>query len=149
MEERKEFKYTIGDKVYLQRKLVLGQVNQILDLIKGLEIPQNATIMDLVTVLGDKISYAVGILLIPADLDHLKHKNLHTVVEDIQFDISPEQTLEVIEDFFDCNPISLLLNRVNEIVEKMGEKLNQKKAETEQKNSVQSSQEETSPNVTT
>lgn len=123
MEERKEFKYTIGDKVYYQRKLVMGQVNQLVEIVKVIdEIPENPTVVQLVTAFGDKLMEAVAIILIPADIK-LKEKDVEKVIEDIEFEVEPEMVLEVIEDFFDCNPISLLLKKCGEVIGRVGEKL--------------------------
>jgi len=147
-EEKKEFKYTIGDKVYFQRKLVLGQVNQLINLTKGLSFPEETTVMSLVSALGEKVTDAVAIVLIPADVSHLKQKSLDKVRYDLESDMYPEQALEVVEDFFDCNQISSLLNRVGEVVKNVSEKMTGN-VKTEPNNSVSSSQVETPPKETT
>lgn len=151
MEEKKEFKYTIGDKVYYQRKLVLGQVNQLIDLTKDLEFPNEIDILDIVRILGDKLVKAISIILIPADIPHLKNKMLETVVLDISFDLTTEQAMVIIEDFFVCNQISLLLKKVEEMMGKIGEEVGRKEEaeKMKQDNSVPFSQVETQQNVKT
>ena len=149
-EEKKEFKYTIGEKVYYQRKLVLGQVNQLIDLTKGLEFPEEINILDIMRILGDKLVKAIGIVLIPAEIP-LKNKVLDNVISDISFELSTEQAMVIIEDFFDCNQISLLLKRIEEMIGKIGEKVGRKEEveKMKQGNSVPCSQVETPQNVTT
>jgi GTP:adenosylcobinamide-phosphate guanylyltransferase len=147
-EERKEFKYTIGNKVYFQRKLVLGQVNQLIKLTKDLSFPEETTVMSLVSALGEKVTEAVAIVLIPADVPHLKQKILDNVINDLESEMFPEQALEVVEDFFDCNQISSLLNRVGEVVKNVSEKIVDTK-KMEQNNSASSLQVETPPKETT
>ena len=143
MEEKKEFKYIIGDRVYYQRKLVMGQVNQLIEVTKNLEIPSNPSTMQLITAFGDKITEAIAVVLVPADMK-LKEKHVGQVVSDIQFELEPEMVLEVMEDFFACNQISLLLKKLTNVIEKAVERISpEKTVEVEQANSASSSQEVT------
>jgi hypothetical protein len=58
------YKYQIGDKTYVQKKLVLGQWRQLLDLLKGLSVPQDLDAREIVSVFGDKLPYAPAIVLV-------------------------------------------------------------------------------------
>jgi len=123
MEEIKEkYKYEIGGVVYEQKKLVLGQINQLIGLLKEVNIPAEATAMNLITALGDKLPLAIAIVLHKPEVK-LKDKDIKEVADEIEFEMSPELALEVIEDFFDLTPISSLLEKVGKTVEKVAEKM--------------------------
>jgi len=123
MEEIKEkYKYEIGGVVYEQKKLVLGQINQLIGLLKEVNIPAEATAMNLITALGDKLPLAIAIVLHKPEVK-LKDKDIKEVADEIEFEMSPELALEVIEDFFDLTHISSLLEKVGKTVEKVAEKM--------------------------
>lgn len=123
MEEIKEkYKYEIGGVVFWQEKLRLGQINQLISLLKEVNIPTEATAINLITALGDKLSLAIAIVLHKPEVK-LKDKDIKEVADEIEFEMSPELALEVIEDFFDLTPISSLLEKVGKTVEKIAEKM--------------------------
>lgn len=123
MEEIKEkYKYEIGGITYFQAPLKLGQINQLIGLLKEVNIPAEATAMNLITALGDKLSLAIAIVLHKPEVK-LKDKDIKEVADEIEFEMSPELALEVIEDFFDLTPISSLLEKVGKTVEKVAEKM--------------------------
>ena len=110
--------YQIGEKKYSQKKLVLGQIRQLLCLMKesgllqGKEIliPTNISAKDLVDFLSDKgemLSKWISIIL-KEDRIPLSEKNLEAMASEIDFSIEMEQATEIISDFFDfLNLISL------------------------------------------
>lgn len=123
MEEIKEkYKYEIGGVVFWQEKLRLGQINQLISLLKEVNIPTEATAIKLITALGDKLPLAIAIVLHKPEVK-LKDKDIKEVADEIEFEMSPELALEVIEDFFDLTPISSLLEKVGKTVEKIAEKM--------------------------
>ncbi len=135
------FEYKIGDKVYVQKKLVFGQIRQLLDLLKGIEIPAEADTMHIIDALGPKISKALAIVLTEKGKSP-KDKDLDALAEEIQFNIEPETLLKVVEDFFDCNPVRSLLNELSRVMRKIEKHFNQA---TQLKKSFASLQEETLP----
>lgn len=117
-----EYKYTIGNKVYFQKPLVIGQVSQLLNLLKDVKIPSEINVLTLITLLGDKLSKAIAIILIEPDKP-LKSKNVDELVTEIEFELSPEMAIKIVEDFFDCNPISSLLEKMGNTVNKIAQKM--------------------------
>lgn len=115
MEEK--YKYKIGGKIYFQRPLVLGQINQLMEVLGGMPMPVAANGPELLLRLGAKgLPRAIAIVL--CEEDHaLKDKDLDALATDIGFAIDPETTLKVINDFFDCNPISSWLITAGETAE--------------------------------
>ncbi len=129
--------YIIGGKKYIQRKLVLGQVQQLLRLIDGVEIKSPDT-LGIIAALGDKIHKALAIVLIPEGVN-VKDKNIDEIAEELAFSIEPELAMKVVEDFFVCTPIVSLFQGLNSIFMKIA-----KQMETQLSNSSASSHKETS-----
>lgn len=121
-----EKKYTIGEKVYVQKPLVLGQLRQLTDILKDVVLPSDLTVGSLVISLGSNIAPAMAVVLTEEGTD-IRKKNIEEVTSDLEFNMSPNQTLEVVEDFFVITDISSLIDRFNEMMEKVIENLNQKK----------------------
>ena len=147
--------YQIGEKKYSQKKLVLGQIRQLLCLMKesgllqGKEIliPANISAKDLVDFLSDKgemLSKWISIIL-KEDRIPLSEKNLEAMALEIDFSLEMEQAMEVIRDFFDfLNLISLSEKLATMMVEIENQIMNQ----IGLKKSASSSQGETSPGET-
>lgn len=138
-----KFNYEIGGKTYIQKPLVLGQIRQMINLLQGIVIPGNTDAIGLITLLGDKLPIAIAIVLIPEDVD-LKNKDIRALADEIEFEISPELSMQVIEDFFVLTPIVSLLERLKGMANKIGEKI----VETSLRKSAPSSVEEISQKET-
>jgi hypothetical protein len=113
-----EQKYTIGDKIYVQRPLVLGQVKQLIDLLRGTTIPANAGAVELIETLGESLPLALAIILTEEGKSP-GGKDLPALADDLEFSIQPEMALDVIDHFFALNPMSSLLKRVGEMMGKV------------------------------
>jgi hypothetical protein len=103
--------YLIGEMKYQQRPLVYGQVRQLQDVLEGLRLSAAFDPAQLLTAIGDRLPLALAVVLIPEG-GSARGKDLVDLADQIEFDISPEQVLEVVEDFFSCNPIASLLVRL-------------------------------------
>lgn len=122
--ETKNYSYTIGSKTYIMKPLVMGQINQLITLLKDVTFPSSGEVLPIITALGDKLPEAVAVVLHDPDVP-LKDKNIKTMAEDIAFEMSPEMFLEVTEDFFECTPISSLFQKMGNTATKIAEKMNQ------------------------
>ncbi|GAB63105.1 MAG: hypothetical protein DWB56_06715 [Candidatus Jettenia sp.] len=107
--------YTIGSKTYVQRPLVLGQVKQLMDIIRGVVIPQVITIPALIDMFGDRLSLALAVV-ITEEGKPVKDKDIEMAAMEIEYEIMPEQILEIIDDFFFINQIALLFQRVITVI---------------------------------
>lgn len=135
-----EFKYTIGDKTYIQKPLVLGQIMQLIKIIDGLKIPSGINTLGLIAALGDRSPLALAIVLTEEGKSP-KDKDIEAFSKEIQFDIRPEEAIKVVEDFFDCNQVPSLLKSLSDLVGKITAKIGSK-------SSLSSSPEETLPKKT-
>lgn len=108
--------YTIGDKNYTQKALVLGQLGQLTGLLKTTTIFSTEPAA-IILALGPSIPKLLAIVLIPEGVK-VKDKDLGAI-EDDMFECDPDTALAVVEDFFVCNPIASLLNRLAGMVQRM------------------------------
>ena len=151
-------KYTIGDKEYIQRPLVLGQINQLIAVIKNIIIPNDFNVKALIGLLGSRLSSAMAIVLLESEAvdgkskkevsQYLRNRELPPIADEIEFSIDPETTVQVIEDFFDCNPIASLLERLSGMTGKISDKIKKEMEKTSSTSSASPSPEETSPKET-
>lgn len=125
-----EFKYEIGGRVFYQKPLVLGQVKQLISVIKGLVLPFNLNVASLVIALGDKAPEAIAILMVEEGVS-LKKKKVSEVQELLEENLSIEQTIKVIEDFFDCNPIASISEAMIGLTDKVQKTMTQATTLTE------------------
>jgi len=105
-----EKKYNIGGKSYVQKPLVLGQLRQLLDVLRGVAIPVGAEVPEIVLALGDNLPEALAVILTESGKSP-QDKDIPDLAGELAFTIPVDLTVEVIEDFFDCNPIASLLER--------------------------------------
>lgn len=125
----KEKIYVIGEKKYVQKPIVLGQVRQLTDLFKDVVIPEDLSITSILMSLGSNLGKAIAIVLTEEGAS-LKNKNIEESASDIEFNITPEQALEVVEDFFGITDISLVVEKFNGMMLKMLENIGKEKETT-------------------
>ena len=134
------YKYTIGEKTYVQKTLVLGQIRQLTEHLKGFSLPKGRNIFEIVQALGDRMPIALAIVL-TEEGGLLKDKDLDKIAGEIEFSIDIETTTKVIEDFFELTPILSIFERLGETMKKTGMEIRLKKSQS-------SSPAETSPSET-
>ena len=136
-----KFNYTIGDKPWTQRPLVLGQWKQLMEIIKGLAIPAGADIPQLLAVLGTRVPLALAVILIEEGSSLRARFGLRTVpgfagipmpewyqnqdvmleiANEIEAGINAETIMRVIDDFLSCNPVSSILERLSGVLMNTG-----------------------------
>lgn len=140
MEEKR---YRIGEKIYVQRPMVLGQLRQLFGVLKGVSIAVPIDAINLIAVLGERLPRALAIVLSPEGV-HPKDKDLEALALEIEYAIPLDQVVEVVEDFFGCNPLPLLLEKMGRVAGAIGTA----RMPEESIPSVSSSAEETSPEGT-
>ena len=109
--------YHFGGKKYFQRPLVLGQLRVLLPILKNIEIKEHGSAETIVKAFGDKIGQALAIVLIEEDLDpSVALERIEDRAKEIEFSIPIETMIEAIEDFFECNPVSSVIDRFREMI---------------------------------
>ena len=122
-------RYEFGGKVYVQNKLVWGQVKQLSFVVKDISFEGELTVQYLIDLLGDKLSSALAIVLVEEGKS-LKDKDIAVLSEEIENTIPVDVMFQVIEDFFTCNPIASLLERLTGMMEKVNTNLIEKNQTT-------------------
>ncbi len=114
-----EKKYTIGKVVYIQRPVVLAQLTQLIEI-----IPDDADITgikgpnDVIAFLGEALAAGMAIVLCPEGVD-LQKKDLDVIKANLMNAMDIPTAVEVIEDFFGCNQVSSLVERVGSLMDMM------------------------------
>lgn len=104
--------YTISEKTYIQKKLVPGQVEQLIELLQDLTFPGGFDIGGIIASLGDRLWKGVAIVLREKGVDRWWEKDLDAIAETIHWEMPAEQAVQVIRDFFDCNPVISLFEQL-------------------------------------
>jgi hypothetical protein len=114
-----KYEYDIGGTIYEQRPLVLGQAKQLLAATEGVRIPRlidpsggiSIDIVELARLMGDQLPLALAVVLTEKGKS-ARGKDLPALADDIEFAVTLEQTLDIISDFFVCNPLSSFLEKL-------------------------------------
>jgi len=116
-------KYEIGGKYYIQRPIVLAQL-ELLEPVIGAVGFKIDSAHEVAHILGAQLPEGLAVVLIPSG-ENLKEacrpEQLAQRVEELKWNMHPEKALEVIEDFFSCNLSSTLLERLGEMVKRLAE----------------------------
>lgn len=141
-----KFEYEIGGKKYTQKKLVLGQIEQLVDLLENVQLPSDLSARTVVVLLvkDGRMARAASIVFIPEGVE-LKDKDIDALAAELKFSMDIDTALTVVEDFFDCNPAAAILKRLAGAVVKIREHILK---QTGSKTSSASSPEETSQKET-
>lgn len=111
-------KYTIGNKTYIQKPLVWGQIKQIIPLFQSFTSLSQVNYGSIAGILGDNMSKFLAIVLTEEGQD-IRQKDIDKLAAELEYEITAEQVVQVIEDFFGFNPAALLLERLTGIMSGM------------------------------
>lgn len=112
------YRYEIGDKIYHQRELVIGQVSELLRVLRGVSIPADADDIGIVTAVGERLPEALAAILIEEGTS-LRGRDLNRLADTLAETVTPDQAMRIIEDFLGCNPVSSLLERLTGLGQKL------------------------------
>jgi hypothetical protein len=112
MEEKK---YQIGDKIYIQRPLVLGQWRQLNEVAKEVILPDNLDVKSLLAAFGSRLFSALAVIVTEEGRSP-RDKDIESLAGEIEFGVTPEEALEIISHFFILNPIHSLLENLQGMV---------------------------------
>ena len=105
------YEYEIDGVTYVQKPLVLGQLKQLLSLLQRLRIPADADALGVIMAVGNDLPELLAVVLVEKGASP-RDKDLAALSERLAFSITMETALQVVEDFFACNPVSSLLERI-------------------------------------
>lgn len=99
-----ECTYRIGERTYHQRKLVLGQTEQLLALLKGVGFDGAAGIPGILMALGGRAADVFAVVL-TRDGVPLADKDLEAEAAWLWEHMPVDLPGQVVADFFTCNPV--------------------------------------------
>ena len=106
-------KYTINGKVYFQRPLVVGQIEQLGEFLEGLSWSEgNLGTAGIIKLLGNKLPCAVAIVL-REEGKLLKDKDLERLEEEFREHLEHQTALKVVSDFLEFNPPNSMPDALN------------------------------------
>lgn len=105
------YRYTINEKQYIQKPIVLGQIRQLTESLGGLTLDLSQDIMGIINTLGDRLPVVLAAVLIPEG-QSIRDKDLVALATDLEAGCDLETAIKVIEDFFTCNPTASLLQKL-------------------------------------
>lgn len=117
MAEPQKFIYQVGEKKFVQRKLVLGQIKQLTQFLKGLDLripeggDESGTAVAIFQAIGDRLAEAVSIVLVEEG-QTIKERDMEKLQEYLDDNMDYEMALTVISDFFVCNPLGSVLKEL-------------------------------------
>ena len=111
--------YDIGGKTYTQGKLVLGQLRQLLPVVSEVSFPERFAVADLVQLMGDRLPDALAVILVEKGKDP-SQKDLAAESAFMSWNVPVGTSIEIMKDFFDCNPPSSLLTMLETAVDTIG-----------------------------
>ncbi len=131
----KEFTYVIDGKTYVQRPLVLGQIKQLVSILENMSVDIFVNEMEMTKLLISNAGPAIAVILTEEGTSP-KDKDVQYLAGELEFAIDAETITRVIQDFFACNPVALICEKVAGMVKTV-----QRTMETGSTGSVSSSRE--------
>lgn len=108
-------KYTINGKVYTQKPLVIGQADQMLELLQGVELTA-LTPISIIQAMGGRIPMAAAIVLTPEGIK-IRDKDLNALEDEFAENLELETALEVAADFLSFNPLSSISGKAKMLMD--------------------------------
>lgn len=140
-------KYQIGDKAFVQKKLVMGQVEELVGLIGNVSFSEaDLNPVGIVAAIGPKIYGCLAIVLREEGKEKWWERDLGDLAEWIKWEADPEVIVEIVQDFFGLNPLSSLFEKMGGAMETLRQKF--REARGSLTGSASGSPEGTSPSGT-
>ena len=118
-------RYDIEGKKYYQRRLGMLQTTLFLETISGMVL-SSVNAWSLFQAIGRRMGRVAAILLIPEGMDGVQFARqvevppyLDETAEHFGAYLSPDQALEVLEDFLSCNRASCVLARAVSVMDRL------------------------------
>lgn len=144
--DKKEFRYEIDGATYIQRPLVLGQIKQLSGILENISVSMLTDETAMAKLLVNNISPVIAVVITKEGV-RLQDKDIEAFAGEIEFAIDAETVTRVVQDFFVCNPVASIYEKLTGMVKSM-RKGKEKQTETGSTGSVSSSQTETSQSGT-
>lgn len=108
------YSYTINGKNYTQKPLVLGQIIPLFSILQNKDFTDLSPLALLMT-FGESLPRCIAIALVPEG-EEISARDLDAMEREFANYLSIDTALQIITDFFLCNPISLLSEKFRAMV---------------------------------
>ncbi|MDD3847184.1 MAG: hypothetical protein PHC90_12615 [Syntrophorhabdaceae bacterium] len=142
----KQFTYEINGTTYIQRPLVLGQIKQLSNVLENISVSMLTDETAMAKLLVNNISPVIAVVITKEGV-RLQDKDIEAFSGEIEFAIDAETVTRVVQDFFVCNPVASIYEKLSGMVKSI-RKGKEKQAETGSTGPASSSPAETSQNGT-
>ncbi len=109
------FKYEIDGKTYIQRPMVLGQIKQLTTILKEVPVSIFLDEMEMAKLLINNVGLAIAVV-ITEEGTKPREKDIEQLARDIEFTMDAETLVQVVQDFFVCNPVASIYGKLSEMV---------------------------------
>lgn len=136
-------KYLINDREFYQTKLVWGELELLTNEFESLDLSFLNEISDIASVFSKKTPRICAIIL----REEGKEKDEKSIDEThkwLKFNLDLDLGVEIIEDFFEINSPTSLLEKVNNLIQKVVGQIQKEALESTSEKQLSSSVEETS-----
>lgn len=126
-EKINRYTYNIKGRSFYQKELVLGQLELLIDLLKGVEFQKGLTNLEILKILGGKTPHAMAIILfeegcklekveIGASGCALELEEVKKLTEFFANNVNVSLSLKVITDFFACTPMANIMQALASLI---------------------------------
>ena len=137
----REYRYEINGKTYIQRALVLGQIPQMQDVLRGISFPDSIDPAGMLGLLDTKLPEALAVVLTEEGTSP-KDKDVAAQAEEFRNTVDLSTAMDAIDHFFGLNPVASISQRLVQMIAGLRAEMTR---ESGSKTSSSSSPEGTSP----
>jgi len=112
--------YDISGKAYVQRPLVLGQIQQLLRVLDGIALPAQLTLASLLDALGGRLYAAIAVVITEKGCSP-RDKNVDELAGWLEWSADLTTVMEIVDDFFALNPVSSLLEKAGGMIGRLNQ----------------------------
>jgi len=123
----RKFEYRLGNKIFVQKPLVLGQLKQLSELLEEVNLSEifgqeRFDVEKFLKIVGKKLPRFIAIVL-REEGKPLKEKNLDEIEQLVEEEWTLEDALKVVRDFFVCNNPTEILQELADQTPQIKEKI--------------------------
>jgi hypothetical protein len=107
--------YDIDGRAFVQRPLVMGQIQQLLRILDGIALPEPITLASLLDALGGRLYAAIAVAITEKGCSP-RDKNIDELAAEFEWKLDADTLLEIVDDFFALNPVSSLLGKIGKML---------------------------------
>jgi hypothetical protein len=96
---------TVDGKVFIQRRLVLAQMEQLVERLKDVQWPdaKDLNLLSLYNAIGGRLPVALAVILTEKDKP-IQGKDIDALGEELRFNFPLDEGIRALNDFFTLNP---------------------------------------------